>query len=136
MTKPIKKAFIVQPDGTRYVQEFQDSPLKILQEAVEGLIEPVDLANTLTMWVNEEGKLIGKTPNPFATEAWFRKYDATDIVVGTVVFTGGTDAEGETLGLPDGILAMLQRVADKFFANLTAEEIEQWQEQWREAIQL
>lgn len=133
--KPLKKAFVVQPDGTRYVQEFQDSPLKILQEAVEGLIEPVDLMNTLTMWVNEEGKLIGKTPNPFATEAWFRQCGATDIVVGTVVFTGGTDAEGETLGLPEGILAMLQRVADKFFANLTAEEIEQWQERWKEAIQ-
>lgn len=136
MTKPIKKAFVVEPDGTRYVQEFQDNELKVLQSVVEGLIEPVDLANTLTMWVNEEGKLIGKTPNPFATEAWFRKYDATDIVVGTVAFTGGTDAEGATLGLPENILAMLQTLADKFFANLTAEEIEAWQTKWKEAIQL
>lgn len=132
----MKKAFVVEPDGTRYVQEFQGNELAILQSVVDGLIEPIDLADKLTMWVNEEGKLIGKTPNPFATEAWFRKYDATDIVVGTVAFTGGTDAKGATLGLTDENLKMLQTIADKFFAKLTAEEIEQWQNAWKETMYL
>lgn len=132
--KPMKKAFVVEPDGTRYVQEFQGNELAILQSVVDGLIEPIDLADKLTMWVNEEGKLVGKTPNPFATSAWFRKYDATDIVVGTVAFTGGTDAEGATLGLTDENLKMLQTIADKFFAKLTAEDIEQWQNAWKEMM--
>lgn len=132
--KPMKKAFVVEPDGTRYVQEFQEDELGVLQSVVDGLIEPIDLADKLTMWVNEEGKLVGKTPNPFATSAWFRKYDATDIVVGTVAFTGGTDAEGATLGLTDENLKMLQTIADKFFAKLTAEDIEQWQNAWKEMM--
>lgn len=134
MTKPIKKAFVVEPDGTNYVQHFEENPLKVLQDVVEGLIEPIDLAQGLTMWVNEEGKLIGKTPNPFATAAWERAFGATDIVVGTVAFTGGTDEEGETLGLLDEQLAMLQTIADKFFANLTEEQIEEWQNRCKNAV--
>lgn len=132
MTKPIKKAFVVEPNGTNYVQYFEENPLKILQNIVEGLIEPIELAEGLTMWVNEEGKLIGKTPNPFATAAWERAFGATDIVVGTVAFTGGTDEEGETLGLPDEHLVMLRTIADKFFENLTAEDIEQWQQKYED----
>lgn len=136
MTTPIKKAFVVEPDGTRYVQEFQGNELKILQDVVEGLIEPIELAQGLTMWVNEEGKLIGKTPNVFATAAWERAFGMTDIVVGTVAFTGGTDEEGATLGLLDEHLTMFQALADKLFADATAEEIEEWQNEAKEAIQL
>jgi hypothetical protein len=136
MTKPIKKAFVVEPDGTRYVQEFQDDELRVLQNVVEGLIEPIDIAHDMTMWVNEEGKLVGKTPNPFATATWLRKFGLNDIVVGTVAFTGGTDDEGATLGLADEHLKILQKIADKFFDNLTAETIEEWQNNVKDAALL
>jgi hypothetical protein len=132
----IKKAFVVQPDGTNYVQEFQEAPLRILQEVVEGLIEPIGFGSSVTMWVNEEGKLTGKTPNKVATAFYEGKYGAIDIVVGTIVFTGGTDDEGETLGLTDDIVKILQDITDHLLGDATPEELEAWQNEVKEQIQV
>ena len=131
-----KKAFVVQPDGTNYIQWFQEAPLRILQEAVEGLIEPIQITEDLTLWVNEEGKLTGKTPNFVATNFYTRKYGAGDIVVGTVVFTGGTDDEGETLGLTTETIVLLQKVTDKLLAGATPEDLEAWQNEVKEQVQV
>jgi hypothetical protein len=76
-----------------------DSQLELLQKAVGGLIEAVDLGDNLTMWVNEEGKMYGLPINPMATMLWEKHFGFTDIIVGDVIFTGGTGSEGETLGL-------------------------------------
>lgn len=132
----IKKAFVVEPDGTNYIQHFEQEPLRILQGIVEGLIEPVDIAKGFTLWVNEEGKLTGKTPNKVATALYQRKYGAVDIVVGTVVFTGGTDEEGETLGLTDETIQLLQRVTDKVLGDATPEQLEAWQNEVKEQAQV
>lgn len=132
----IKKAFVVEPDGTNYIQHFEQAPLRILQGIVEGLIEPVDIAKGFTLWVNEEGKLTGKTPNKVATALYQRKYGAVDIVVGTVVFTGGTDEEGETLGLTDETIQLLQRVTDKVLGDATPEQLEAWQNEVKEQAQV
>lgn len=77
----------------------KESQLSALQEAVGGLIEAVDLSDSLTMWVNEEGKLHGLPINALATILWEKHFGFTDIIVGDVIFTGGTGSEGETLGL-------------------------------------
>lgn len=76
-----------------------DTNLETLQEAVGGLIQAVDLTPSLTMWCNEEGKLIGLPVNPVATAMWTRYFGETDIIVGDVVFTGGCDEEGETTSI-------------------------------------
>lgn len=76
-----------------------DSQLSVLQNAVGGLIEAVDLGDSLTMWVNEEGKLNGLPINAIATLLWEKHFGFTDVIVGDVIFTGGTGDEGETLGL-------------------------------------
>ncbi len=76
-----------------------ESQLDKLQEAVGGLVQAVDFTPNLTIWVNEEGKLIGLPINPMATFLWERYFGLTDFICGNVIFTGGTGEEGETLGL-------------------------------------
>lgn len=89
------------------------SQLDILQTAVGGLIEAVDLSNKLTMWLNEEGKLNHLPLNRIGTKMWEGVYGQTDVILGDVIFTGGTGSEGETLGL------------DEETANLIREQLAQ-----------
>jgi hypothetical protein len=42
---------------------------------------------------------------------WTYRYGNTDYIVGDVVITGGTDAEGETLGLTRSQVQRLRTVA-------------------------
>ena len=84
----------------------EDTELETLQDAVGGLIQAVDLTTSLTMWCNEEGKLIGLPVNPVATAMWTRYFGETDVIVGNVVFTGGCDEDGNTTSI-------LQEDADK-----------------------
>jgi len=77
-----------------------DSELSTLQSAVGGWIEAVDVAGEMSIYLNEEGKMIGLPINYVAT--WY--FDQTwgagkDIIVGDVVFTGLPDGEGKTMGL-------------------------------------
>ena len=75
--------------------------LAVLQSGVGGWIEPVDLSEEVTMYCNEEGKLGDYLPNPIATIIFNTTFAPTrDIIMGDVVFTGGVDDEGDTLGLP------------------------------------
>ena len=76
-----------------------ESQLDKLQEAVGGWVQAVDFTPNLTIWVNEEGKLIGLPINPMATFLWEKYFGLTDFICGNVIFTGGTGEEGETLGL-------------------------------------
>lgn len=125
----VKKGLVVTTSGDTYVQEFQENTLKVLQGCVGGLIEPIDMnfeAGTMsgitTMWVNEEGKLIGLEPNPFATAVYRTMFSCEDVVVGDVVFTAGTDAMGNTLGLSDEGLEYLRSLAEACFALMPPKE--------------
>ena len=72
-----------------------------LQAGVDGLIQPINIREDLTMWVNEEFSFRGEPdPNVLAT-AFFAEIGGNYDIHGSVVFTGGTDEEGETLGLPE-----------------------------------
>jgi hypothetical protein len=51
------------------------------------------------LWVNEEGKLDNLPQNPIGTSLWVDEYGYTDVIVGNIIITGGTDENGETLGL-------------------------------------
>lgn len=74
--------------------------LAAMQSVVGGNVEAVDLAPTLTMWLNEEG-LYGEPANSFAT-----RFAATygvdwQVFHGAAVFTGGCDDAGEVLSLTE-----------------------------------
>jgi hypothetical protein len=84
--------------------------LEQLQEAVGGWVEAVDLSPTLTMWCNEEGKLIGLPFNPLATDLWEESFGKTDLIKGNVIFTGGVDDEGSTLGLDEATANKLRKL--------------------------
>jgi hypothetical protein len=73
----------------------------------------VDLQDNLTLWCNEEGKLIGLTPNVIGTHMFEKSFGMTDVIMGDVVFTGGTDDEGENLGLPHAWQVQLEELATK-----------------------
>lgn len=71
-----------------------ENSLKVLQSAVDGLIEPVDISDTVTCWVNEEGLFRSDFQlNIFASGTTGLK------LKGPAVFTGGVGENGETLSL-------------------------------------
>lgn len=90
-----------------------EGELKVLQSAVGGWIEAVDLTDKLTMYVNEEGKLDAFPIINAVGNAYFAKVfgEGVDRIVGDVVFTGGLDEEGDTLGLTEEQVKVLKFVA-------------------------
>jgi hypothetical protein len=96
----MKTALVLKADGT--IETLDNTGLQALQTAVGGWVQAVDLADDLTMWLNEEGKLVGLPHNTTAQKLWDKTFwVGSDFVVGDVVLTGGTDNEGETLALGD-----------------------------------
>lgn len=99
----MKKALQITNSGLITVLDLStgDSLYK-LQTAVGGWVQAIDLASDLSMWCNEEGKMMGLPHNPFAQYFWDRVFGSeTDYIVGDIVLTGGTDKFGDTLGLTD-----------------------------------
>lgn len=109
-----KKVIIIPTDRDPYVVDVPTDEVsyELLSESVEGMIEPVILDYDLDMWVNEEGKIMSLPVNPIATLLWLKFFGPTDIIMGNAVITGGTDMEGNTLGLSeedaDSFMALLQ----------------------------
>jgi hypothetical protein len=102
------RAYIVNTDGTSKVVEFEvGNSYDLIRNAVHGLIECVSISPELDIWLNEEGKLTAMELNEFATALYRKTYNTPDFIVGDVIFTGGADEEGETLGLSDEMLAKL-----------------------------
>lgn len=100
----MKIALQIKTDGTLAELDLSQNSLETLQQAVEGLVQAIDIAEDLTMWCNEEGKMINLPHNPYGQAFWetafpISEFGRTDYIVGDIVLTGGTDAEGETLGL-------------------------------------
>lgn len=97
----MKRAVRVTTKGAIEVIDISvGSELTNLQAAVGGNIQPVDLTPEVTMWCNEEGKLIDLPFNPYAQLYWNRFFGAgTDAIMGDVIFTGGVNGEGDTTSL-------------------------------------
>ena len=110
----MKTALRINTDFTTEILDLEADSLMQLQEAVGGLVQAADLYDDLTLWCNEEGKLInGMQPNVIATHLWEKSFIMSDIIMGDVVFSGGTDDEGDNLGLPFAWQVQLQELADK-----------------------
>jgi hypothetical protein len=104
-----KSAFLIREDFSFERLELEGNTLKVLQSAVDGLIQPVDLSDSLTVWVNEEGLFRNDFDvNLFATAIYHQAFPTADNpLVGPAVFTGGSDDEGNTLGLSEQMIANL-----------------------------
>lgn len=114
------KAIVVKASGEVIEKEFDNiGTYQFLSESVGGLIQCVSLTDKVDMWLNEEGKMINLPDNPIATVAWASVFGETDIIVGDVVFTGGVDSEGETIGLSetqfDKLLNVLNLAREEMF---------------------
>jgi hypothetical protein len=104
------KALVLKTNSTIEVEEDTNEFVSYatLSRAVGGMIEAVTLPNSLTLWVNEEGKLDGLPVNEYATKLFASAFGSgIDIIVGNAIVTGGADDEGETLGLTDEQVAEL-----------------------------
>jgi hypothetical protein len=98
----MKTAFKITTDGWVTKLDLSTEPLATLQQGVGGLVQAVDLSQRLTLWLNEEGKVLGQAHNPYGQFFWDKLYGAhTDYIVGDVVISGGTDEDGNTLGLTE-----------------------------------
>jgi len=117
----MKTALRINTDFTTEVLDIEEDSLKKLQGAVGGWVQAVDLHDDLTLWCNEEGKLIGLTPNVIGTHLYEKNFSVLDVIMGDIVFTGGTDDEGDNLGLPTAWLVQLQELAGKLREACEAE---------------
>ena len=100
------KAAVFNIDGTGDILDFSEENLsELIRETVGGHFDAVSLPKLgLTMWVHDEGKLLGFEPNRYGTLMWSTEYGQSDVIVGNVLLTGGADAEGNTLGLPQSFI--------------------------------
>lgn len=107
-------AIIVTTDGDVKTTDFVvGNSYEMIRQGVGGYIECVALNNGIDMWVNEEGKLDGLPLNLTATVIFGGNFGlGRDIIMGDVVFTGGVDEEGETLGLTSAHLDYLRNYFD------------------------
>lgn len=97
----MKLAVRIKTDETTEIMDISGDCLTALQGAVGGYVETVSLKDDLTMWVNEEGKIHELEVNTHGTVIYAAALRSTDLIVGDIVLTGGTDAQGEVIGLKD-----------------------------------
>lgn len=103
------RAFTIAADGVATVHTWDatDGTLPHLQHAVDGCVDVVALSSDLDMWINDEGLLVGLLVNILATGIAALHGMTHQAYVGTAVFTGGTDAEGNTLPLSEEQVQLL-----------------------------
>ena len=118
----MKTALRINTDFTTEILDLEAESLTQLQEAVGGLVQAVNLRDDLTLWCNEEGKLInGMQLNVIGTHMWEKSFGMTDMIMGNVVFTGGDDDEGDSLPLPHAWQVQLEELAGKLRTAYEAE---------------
>lgn len=107
----MRKALVVGTDHSLEVVdlgETSEETSKALNTAVGGWYQAVDINPTLTLWCNEEGKIHGLPINTIATKVFQARFGAYDVIMGNVIFTGGADEEGETVGLTEDQMKQLE----------------------------
>jgi len=92
------------------------SLLEPLQAAVGGDIDVVRLHPEMEMWVHDEG-LYRCELNPVATAVAAGMGFVSQPYCGPVVFTGGADENGNTLGLSDELAEVLLELVERLKAN-------------------
>jgi hypothetical protein len=92
-----------------------------MQAMVGGLIQPIDLNENLTMWVNEEFIFMPHLElNPLAS-AYFNVMVGGEYPIhGNVVFTGGCDEEGNLVDLSSLDASQIKLTASMAFGEWKA----------------
>lgn len=109
----MKKALHIKTTGEVIELDITADSLTTLQTAVGGWVQAIDITTDMTMWCNEEGKLISLPHNPFAQFMWDKSFGTyTDYIVGDIVLTGGTDEDGATLGLTDEQVQVIGKIVE------------------------
>ena len=99
-------------EGNVEVIPFVENQLKTLQDAVGGgYVEAITLADDLVLWVNEDGKMKQMPFNQAATSIFVKHGRGSDFIAGPVVFTGGTDENGDTLGISETQIQQIRTYA-------------------------
>jgi hypothetical protein len=93
--------------------------LETIQGHVDGWIEAIPTADTITIWVNEEGKIHGKPHNIAADMVWaaFDKWNclaAGDWIAGNAVITGPPNRTGRTTSAPANTLDLIRALTEGF----------------------
>ena len=108
------QGLVIEADGNLSLQNINVDKGNDLRVLLGGWIECAPCADSeLSFWINEEGKLNGLPFNELGTALWHLTTPIMrnhDILVGTVVITGGVGPEGETLTLPAGWAAKFASV--------------------------
>ena len=106
------KVMSISTDNIVEIKEVESIEYETLSTAVNGMIELVSINKDIDMWLNEEGKIIGLEPNVIASMIFYKAFSQLDIIKGNVIITGGSDDDGNTVGLSDesiqDIFALLQ----------------------------
>ena len=92
------------------------SLLEPLQAAVGGDVDVVRLHPEMEMWVHDEG-LYRCDLNPVASAVAAGMGFVQQPYCGPVVFTGGADEDGNTLGLSDELAEVLMELVERLKAN-------------------
>jgi len=106
----MKKAIYIPTLGSMEIIDLEFDSLKKLQASVGGWVQAIDLSETMSMWCNEEGKMLQLSHNPFGQAFWEKSFGRTDYIVGDIVITGGVDDEGDTISLTDEQIAFVTEV--------------------------
>ena len=96
----MRKALAVYPSGVKEVIDMPDDEMAavvVLREKLKGYLEYVPMPNGLSMFVNEEGKLLEMPFNIEATK--LSGLYPHDVIAGPAVIMGPPDRNGDTLGL-------------------------------------
>lgn len=107
-----KAAVIVRADLSTEVLDITENELSQLQKAVDGLIQPVDIG-PVTMWVNEEGLMRNDLKANWIASGFMKEIGSETPIMGDAVFTGASDEDGNTLGMPEDAMSELLRVTAK-----------------------
>ena len=108
----MKRVIVINTDNTYEVLEV-DATLAFLQGKVGGWIEAADFDGG-TIFVNEEGKLIGLEPNALASNLWWNRNPASlaSHLNGTAVVMGPVDSEGDTTSVTQDTVDMVTTLAE------------------------
>ena len=105
------KAAVFNADSTGGIIDFEeDTSYQLIKDAVGGIFQAINLPGLgATMWVHDEGKILGLPVNPFGNMFWKSEYGDTDFIVGDIILTGPTGPNGETTGLGEEFIALLSQ---------------------------
>lgn len=111
----MQKALIITVDGDKIETDIEGNSYEVLQKAVGGRFEHVQLNPELSLWCNEDGIFESLKVNPTACQLWDAVFGiGTGVILGDVILTGGADDEGNTLGLSDKMLALIEKLTPEF----------------------